>query len=263
MRRQFSLLLLLSVVLFASCGTNKKLLQRSLYFRDLTDSLLQQPVATFEQKLQPGDILYIGVNTPSEAHAKLLNQPNFVAGPSAGGAGSASTGGGPTGYLVENDGTIIYPMLGKLHVAGLTKAQLIDTLTERLRVEIDSPIVSVRLLNYKVTVLGEVGSPGTFTIPNERLTVLDAIGLAGDLTVYGERDSIRVIRTKDGKIETGTLNLNSGNIFNSPYFYLQQNDVVYVKMNKRKIATSDQATLRNISLGLAIISTLTVILTRF
>lgn len=246
------------MALVSSCRTNKKILQQSLYFRDLRDSIINLSVAGFEQTFKPGDILYIGIITPNKESLERFNQPNFSSD-----GGSMGSGGGPMGYLVENDGTIIFPVLGKLHVAGLSKGQLVDTLTKQLRYHIDDPIVSVRLLNYKVTVLGEVGKPGTYTIPNERVTVLDAIGLAGDITMYGVRDSVWVIRQNDGKVEVGTLNLNSGRIFDSPYYYLQQNDLLYVEMTKRKITSSDQTTIRNISLGLAIISTLTLILTRF
>lgn len=229
-----------------------------MYFRDLKDSLATLTIPPFEQTFKPGDIIYIGVITPNERNLKLFNQPNF----SASGSSAAGEGGGPMGYLVENDGTITFPVFGKLQVAGLNKVQLVDTLTQMLRQEIESPIVTVRLLNYKITVLGEVGRPGSYTIPNERVTVLDAIGLAGDITLYGARENVWVLRQKDGKVEVGSLNLNSGNIFNSPYYYLQQNDLVYVEMTKRKITSSDQTTLRSISLGLAIISTLTIILTR-
>lgn len=230
-----------------------------MYFRDLKDSLQNLSIAQFEQSFQPGDILYVGVVTPHEGSVKRFNQPNF----SPTGENASGEGGGPMGYLVENDGKIVFPVLGRLQVAGYTKQQLVDTLTEKLRFYIDSPIVSVRLLNYKVTVLGEVNKPGTYTIPNERVTVLDAIGLAGDMTIYGVRDSIMVVRNNNNKVEVGMLNFNSGKIFDSPFFYLQQNDVVYVGMNKRKISSSDQTTLRQVSLGLAILSTLTIILTRF
>lgn len=260
MRRHSSLLLLVLVILLASCGTNKKILRQSLYFRDIKDSIVNLAVTPFEQTFKPGDILYIGVITPNEKSYQLFNQPNLASGA---GVGASSQGGGPIGYLVENDGSIVFPVLGKLYIAGWNKKQLIDTLTERLRYEIESPIVSVRLLNYKITVLGEVGKPGTYTIPNERVTVLDALGLAGDITLYGARDSVWVVRQNNGKVEIGTLNLNAGNIFNSPYFYLQQNDLVYVEMTKRKITSSDQTLIRNISIGLGIISTLTLILTRF
>ena len=108
--------------------------------------------------------------------------------------------------------------------------------------------------------LGEVMKPGTFSIPSERVTVLDAIGLAGDLSVYGKRNNIRVIRTSGGNRQTGTLDLNKGDIFDSPFFYLRQNDIVYVEMNEKKLPNSDQASLRRVSIALGIISALGVVI---
>ena len=147
-----------------------------------------------------------------------------------------------------------------MKAAGLTRAQLTDALSERVRKYIDSAIVSIRLTNYRITVLGEVMKPGTFSIPSERVTVLDAIGLAGDLSVYGKRNNIRVIRTSGGNRQTGTLDLNKGDIFDSPFFYLRQNDIVYVEMNEKKLPNSDQASLRRVSIALGIISALGVVI---
>ena len=150
--------------------------------------------------------------------------------------------------------------MGDVKAAGLTRAQLTDALSERVRKYIDSAIVSIRLTNYRITVLGEVMRPGTFSIPSERVTVLDAIGLAGDLSVYGKRNNIRVIRTSGGNRQTGTLDLNKGDIFDSPFFYLRQNDIVYVEMNEKKLPNSDQASLRRVSIALGIISALGVVI---
>ncbi len=144
--------------------------------------------------------------------------------------------------------------------AGLSKTLLTDNLNKGIKQYVDSAIVTIRLLNYRVTILGEVTRPGTYSIPSERVTILDAIGLAGDLNIYGRRDNIKVIRTVNGVREMGTLNLNTGNIFNSPYFYLRQNDFVYVEMNDRKIPNTDQANIGNVSLALGIISAVSVVL---
>lgn len=254
MHHRLVLLLLLasSVILATSCGTTKKSYQQTLYFRDITDSLKRLAPIEFEQRLQPGDILYIGVVTPNEKMAGILNQPVTQ-------SSTAANSGGAIGYLVENDSSIAYPLLGKLKVAGLTKSSLTADLTSKLKYYVDSPIVTIRLMNYRVTMLGEVNKPGTITIPNERVSILDAIGLAGDLTIYGIRDSVRVIRQNEGKLETGTINLNSANLFDSPYFYLKQNDIVYVKMQRRKLAATDQLALRNISMSIGIISAVSAV----
>lgn len=249
MHHRLVLLLLLasSVILATSCGTTRKSYYQTLYFRDITDSLKRLAPIEFEQRIQPGDILYIGVATPNEKMAGILNQPVNM-----GGTGSSS--GGSMGYLIENDSTLMYPLLGRMKVAGLTKSIFTADLTSKLKYYVDSPIVTVRLMNYRVTMLGELNKPGTIIIPNERVSILDAIGLAGDVTMYGIRDSVRVIRMNEGKLETGTVNLNSANLFDSPYFYLKQNDIVYVKMQRRKLAATDQIALRNVSMGIGIIS---------
>lgn len=244
--------LVIVIALGSSCGSSKKYYREAVYFRELSDSLERAAPVEFEQRFQPGDILYIGVITPNERMSGILNQPVTS-------LQSSTVSGGPMGYLVDNDSTIVFPLLGKLRVAGHTKRTFTTDITQKLKYFVDSPIVTVRLMNYRVTMLGELNKPGTITIPNERVSILDAIGLAGDLTIYGIRDSVKVIRQNEGKIETGTINLNSGNIFDSPYFYLKQNDIVYVKMNKRKLAAADQTALRNVSLGVGILSAVTAL----
>lgn len=244
----------------ASCTTNKKLTEKAIYFKGINDSVLQkQQAAQYVPKIQKGDILYIGFNTANETSAKLLNQPNFYgAGSNVGAnAGNSTT----TGYLVDEQGKIILPMLGIMQAEGLTKVELTDTITRRIRESVSDAIVSVRLMNYRVTILGEVAKPGTYSIPNERVTLLDVVGLAGDLTIFGRRDNIKIIRETNGKRELGEVNLNEGNIFASPYFYLRQNDIVYVEMTKRKMNNADQTNTRNLSLGLGLISAISLIVT--
>ena len=247
-------------VFLASCVSSKKLTEKAVYFKNISDSALKQATAHYEPLIQKGDILYIGVITPNEKSAQLFNQPNFYAGSNIVGGSSAGTGSTPTqGYLVNEKGNIVFPYLGQMQVMGMTKQVLSDTIANRLKKYIDSAIINVRLLNYRVTVLGEVMRPGTFSIPSERVSILDAIGLAGDLTIYGKRDNIRVIRNTGDSMHTVVLDLNAGNIFSSPYFYLQPNDVVYVEMNNRKIPNTDQANFRNVGIALGIISALGVI----
>jgi polysaccharide export outer membrane protein len=256
------LLVVLSVLMLTSCVNNKKLTERSVYFKDISDSLLLKKATEYEPVLQKGDILYIGVITPNEKSSKIFNSPNFYAGTDNLTNSAAGNSGGNTtqGYLIDEQGQITFPFLGKLPAAGLTKAALTDHITNGIKQYVDSAIVSIRLLNYRVTVLGEVMRPGTYSIPSERVTILDALGLAGDLTIYGRRDKIRIIRNTEGSRTTTTLNLNSGDIFSSPYFFLRQNDIVYVELNDRKIPNTDQASIRNISLALGIISAISVVI---
>ena len=241
-----------------SCNTSKKLTEQSIYFKNISDSLLQKAVTGYEPILQKGDILSIVVITPNENSSKLFNRPNAIEN-SVGSDGSAGGGQGGGGYLIDEKGNISIPYLGYVKAAGRTRMQLTDTLTAQLRRYIDSANVTVRLTNYRITILGEVAKPGTFVIPNERVTILDAIGLAGDLTIYGKRNNIRVIRQTDEGKETGTVNINSGDIFGSPYYFLRQNDIVYVEMNERKIISTDQTSLRSLGVILGIVSALGVV----
>ena len=137
-------------------------------------------------------------------------------------------------YLVDNEGKINFPVLGELHVGGLTKKATEQMIVEKLKPYIkEIPIVTVRMVNYKISVIGEVARPGTFTISNEKVNLLEALAMAGDMTVYGIRDKVKLIREDNqGKREIITLNLNDSDIINSPYYYLQQNDILYVTPNK-------------------------------
>ena len=256
MKSIFRITILLIVAgIMVSCRSSKKITQESIYFKNISDSLLQKQAMEYEPILQKGDILSIVVITPNENSSKLFNRPNASQGSL--GEGSAQNTGG--GYLVDEKGNISIPFLGNVKAAGLSRMQLTETLTSNLRKYIDSAAVTVRLLNYRITILGEVARPGTFTIPSERVTILDAIGLAGDLTVYGKRNNIRIIRQTDNGRQTGTIDINKGDIFGSPFYYLRQNDIVYVEMNDRKIASTDQATLRGLGVALGIISALGVV----
>lgn len=140
-------------------------------------------------------------------------------------------------YQVDKEGYIDFPTLGKLKVAGLTRDQLAQMIKDRLANLVPNPVVTVSFVNFKITVMGEVSRPGSFTIKGDRVTILDAVGLAGDLSVFGRRDNILVVREVNGKREIARVDIKSKNIFKSPYYYLQQNDVVYVEPNKAKADT--------------------------
>jgi polysaccharide export outer membrane protein len=133
------------------------------------------------------------------------------------------------GYTVRQDGTIDFPVLGAIEVAGLTREQVADKIKDMLKDVVTDPVVTVTILNFYVTVIGEVARPGTYNFPGDRLTLLEALGFAGDLTVYGNREKVMVIREEGDERHVELLNLKSKDIFTSPYFYLQQNDVVYVE----------------------------------
>jgi polysaccharide biosynthesis/export protein len=249
----------ISFLFLTSCTGYKELTQNAIYFQNTTDSLLKTSTIDYTSKIQKGDILYIAVNTANEESSRIFNQQNFYAG-SGSAAGSAVTA-NAVGYLVDDRGQIAFPYVGNISVAGLSKSEFADSLTQKVSKYVNDAIVSVRVLNYKVTLLGEVTRPGSYSIPSERVSILDAIGLAGDLTVFGRRDNIKVIREIDGVRSIGKIDLSKGDIFSSPYFYLQQNDVVYVELNDRKMRNADQVNVRNASLALGAVSALALIIT--
>ncbi|WP_293753652.1 polysaccharide biosynthesis/export family protein, partial [uncultured Parabacteroides sp.] len=175
-----------------------------------------------------------------------------------------STSGGQQrvlGYLVDTNGDIDFPILGQIHAEGLTRMQLTELIKNKL-IEgdlIKDPIVTVQFLNFKISVMGEVGRPGSFTISGDRITLLEALSMAGDLTIYGRRDRVGVIRENNGKRTILFHDLRSADIFNSPCYYLQQNDIVYVEPNKAKAGQSSINQNNSIGVWVSVISLLTTI----
>jgi len=139
------------------------------------------------------------------------------------------------GFLINSDGTIDFPVIGKIKIAGLSRTEATDFLKDKLKDYITNPIVNIKILNFKITVIGDVRSPGTYTIPNERITILEAIGLAGDLNITGVRNNVLVIREINGKKTGFRVDLTSDNVINSPVYYLNQNDIIYIEPNKTKV----------------------------
>jgi polysaccharide export outer membrane protein len=221
--------------------------------------------------IRKGDLLNIIVYSDNPQATSLFNQPlittsgNSGAAANNGGSSTPSVGAPPVsgGYLVDERGNIAFQGIGFLHIEGLTRGQLIDTLNSRLGSFLTNPYYSIRFLNYRVTMLGEVSKPGVYTLPGERVNILEAIGLAGDLTFFGRRDNVLIMRENNGKREFARLDLTKPEIMGSPYFYLQQNDMVIVEQNKKKIAANDQVTTRNVSIAATLISTLAILYTIF
>lgn len=161
----------------------------------------------------------------------------------------------PPGYLIDGNGEIDFPVIGKIQLAGLTRSEAVELLKTKLGAYIAKPSVVIRILNYKITVLGEVRNPGTFTIPNERITLLEALGIAGDLQITGQRKNVLVLREIDGKKTQTRIDLTSNDVFNSPVYYLQQNDVVYVEPNRAKM-NSSVVNAANIGIAVSVLSLL-------
>ena len=249
----FSLFMLcLGALSLASCGSARKAQKELLYLQGNLDTLPNRVVPVKEPVIQPGDLLSIMVYSDNPEATAIYNQQQVAAPQSAGGSGSADVS--TSGYLVDEQGVIHFQSLGTLAVQGLTKRQLAESLTEKLSPFLKNPYVSIRFLNFRFTVIGEVMKPGSFTVPEEKVSILELLGLAGDLTVYGRRDNILVIRERDGKREFGRLDLRKADVFQSPYFYLQQNDVVLVEANPKKPTVNDQATARNLTIASVIAS---------
>jgi polysaccharide export outer membrane protein len=215
-----------------SCVSSKKV----VYFNNLNDTLqagLKNAKANFETPIQKNDLLAIAIGGSNPEDLTILNSGSGnIPGAVANGNSSKSIG-----YLVEADGKIQLPFLGRIQAEGLTRLQLEDTLSDMLKDYTKNPVVNIKFLNYGFSVLGEVLRPGHFDMTNERTTILDAISAAGDLTTLGKRNNILVIREVNGKREFGRLNLLSKDAFKSPYFYLKTNDVVYVEPVSAKFLT--------------------------
>ena len=241
------------IILAASSCVSTKKVKQYVYLNDLSDSIAQKVVAEYEPKILPGDRLTITVGALNSESAIIYNQPvtsNLATSPSA----------IQPGYLVNSEGIIQLPQLGNMKVEGLTRQQLVDTLTNIYKVYLKDPLVSVQLTNFRITVLGDVAAPGTKVISEGKVNLLEAIGLSGDLTMYGRRSNILVIREKDGRREFGRVDLTSSNLFKSPYYNLQQNDVIYVEMTKTKIDASDQTVVRNVSIAASLVSLLATVI---
>ena len=195
----------------------------------------------YDAKIMPKDLLSITINTSDPQAAAPFNLT--VQTPLNAALTNINTTTQPTlqQYLVNNKGEIDFPVIGTLQVGGLTKDEAEDLIRERLRPYLkEEPIVTVRMANYKISVLGEVARPGSFTISNEKVNVLEALAMAGDMTIYGVRDDVKLIREDiNGRREIINLNLNNAEIVTSPYYYLKQNDILYVTPNETKAKNSD------------------------
>ena len=238
MKLKHFILIATTGIFLAGCSSYKKV----PYMQDPeTVNAYGKEIPLYDAKIMPKDLLSITVNTTDPQAAAPFNLT--VQSPLNAGATSMYTTTQPTlqQYLVNNQGEIDFPVLGKLKVGGMTKNEAESMIREKLQPYLkETPIVTVRMANYKISVLGEVAKPGTFTVSNEKVNVLEALAMAGDMTVYGVRDNVKLIREDaQGKREIVMLDLTKSDIVLSPYFYLQQNDILYVTPNKTKAKNSD------------------------
>lgn len=241
------LLLPLFALLLGACVSQKDItyLQNSEQLKEIAP----QPYL-YDARILPKDLLTITVNCSEPALALPFNQGGSNLTP------TTTSGTTPQAYLVDNGGNIDFPILGRLHLGGLTKGAAEDTLRHRLKAYLkEAPIVNVRMVNYKISVLGEVARPSTFTVANEKVNLFEALAMAGDLTIYGQRGNVKLLREDEvGRKEIVLLNLKDPGIVNSPYYYLQQNDIVYVEPSKAK---AQNAKTSSITAWFSIVSVLT------
>ncbi len=239
------------VMLSVSCVNSKKI----VYFNNVQDTVMQNADINIESVIHKSDIISITVSSLNPEASAVFNSSAMVtpvasslvtvagAMPSGSG-GSSTTSPQLMGYLVNQQGAINFPVLGSITVEGLTKKQVElllvqDLVDKKLLVD---PIVTVRFLNFRITVLGEVARPATINVVNEKISILEALGFAGDLTIYGKRENVLLIREENNKKIVKRLNLNSEKLLSSPYYYLKTNDIIYVEPNSARIASSERTT---------------------
>ena len=213
------------ILMMVGCGSSKLV----AYWQNIDSISLAASKGLFDAKIMPKDELTILVQTTDPLTSEPFNLRS---------TGQTTSKNQITGYLVDNDGMINFPIVGKIHVAGLTKTECEDLIKSKIQpylARTENPLVSVRTSSYRITVIGEVNKPGVIPVATEKISLVEALAEAGDMTVYGKRDNILLVREdKSGEKHKVRLNMNDANIINSPYYYLQQNDIVYVEPHKVK-----------------------------
>ncbi|ACU62200.1 polysaccharide biosynthesis/export family protein [Chitinophaga pinensis] len=250
---------------FMSCSTPKNV----TYFRDIPDTVLRRSIDQapyYTPEIQVDDILQVTIQTLDPASTAMLNQTNTASWPVTGTSGtqpaSNTAASNVSGFLVDKDGYVVLPLIGKVLVKGKTTDKVRDDIRAKAAEYYKDPVVNVRFANFKITVLGEVTRPSTYIVPNEKVTLLDAIGMAGDLTIYGKRENVMLIRDAGPKKEFIRFNLNDSKTFTSPYFYLRQGDVVYVEPDKNKVSGTDTNSVKRIAVITSVLTLLVVVISR-
>lgn len=264
-----SAIAVIAIIFFSSCVGSKPV----QYFNGALDTTTLQTVNLPDPIIQIGDLLSITIFSDNPEATALYNQAGINSAPVQSATATVSktvnantnAAGTTNGYLVDKNGNIRLHAIGLVKAAGLTKEQLMDTITSRLLPlqVLSNPYTVVRFSNFRVTVLGEVRTPGVFSIPGEKASLLEALGLAGDITDYGIKEKILLIREYDGKRTYHNINLTDPSVFTSEYFYLRQNDIVVVQPDSKKPTAQDQKNLQYITVGAAVVSSIAIFLTLF
>jgi len=258
--RFISLLYFIAILFFVTSCTTQKEAANNNYLINAKDTFGKTVTKVQPPIIQKGDLLSIKVFSKANGLDPKADAPyNLQQSSSAGGSS-----GGSSGFMVDRSGNIEYPQLGELHVEGLTREEVSQLIKSKLDTVLINPSVDVRFLNYKVTILGEVKAPGSYTFPTENVTILEALGQSGDISDFGKKDNVMVVRENNGVVERGRINLTSDSLFLSPYYHLQQGDVVMVEALPKKIRQQqEQQTAQKIGLGISIITAIALILTFF
>lgn len=230
---RITLLAIFSIVLFASCNSTRK----SVYFRGLEDMTISSKIVNEAPILRKNDLISITVSSLNPSATEVFNSPVSRSSNTSSISGTINQS---FGYLIDIDGNIQFPILGDLKAEGLTTKALEDTVRSKIlsgKYLVD-PIVAVRYLNFKISVLGEVDKPSVYNIPSEKVTLLEALALAGDLTIYARRNNVLLIREENGERKLVRLDLSSSELFYSPYYNLKSNDIIYVEPKRSKVGTT-------------------------
>lgn len=245
--RNLWLLFVLTATL-SSCASQKEI----VYLQGIPKDYKQQIDESYELRIQPNDLIAIMVNSRDTELAQMFNLPMVSYN-----TGTKTTGQNQVlGYLVSKQGTIDFPLLGEVYVEGMTRTELKDFIKNQLidRGLVNDPVVTVQYLNFQVSVMGEVNRPGTFDISSDRITIFDALSRAGDMSIYGMRDKVKLIREENNQRSIVTIDLRSDEVLSSPYYYLRQNDVIYVEPNKARAGQREINSNRTISTYASILS---------
>lgn len=250
---KYTAYLFLAALLLSGCATSKQI----RYFQNIDEVQLRTPKTDYQAKIKKDDRLVIVVSGPD----KTVTAPyNLTLGENQTSTGSANPENATLSYLVDPDGNITFPILGDIHVEGMTRNELTEYLVNEIGKDVKDPIVYVAFKNYKITILGEVRTPGTYTFDSEKVNVLQALGRAGDLNLSALRDEIILLREENNRTEHYTIDLRDAHLLDSPYFYLQQNDVLYIPPSATRVMSGTAATglwsalLSSITTAIAVIS---------
>ena len=248
----------------SSCTTYKQL----QYLQGDIDSTKYSQFKVPEQRIQKGDQISIAVFSDNAAASAMFNTGSIPISTGAGmnapaqGGGNVSAAGNV--YEVDQEGNIFFPQIGKLNVEGLTREGVTKLMDSKLKDKLlINPYYAIRFLNLKITVFGDVGAPGVYPLVRENTNIFEALTLAGDMTFFGRRDNVLIIREKDGKRVFSRIDVTKPDVFNSPYYYLQQNDIVFVDMRKGKVNTQNQAWVQNFTLGLSLLTGISFLINLF